>query len=327
MNIVQKPETNFDKKYYAGMERFEIVKINPTRKELNELYDKEPSENEEEIDYISNKEGKDIIRVAVYMKGIDTDRIVSESFFIKEDYRISDKDPDNVKHQYINTLCETSWADTEENLPLWFTKFLDKDRTTVLGDKVYRKATEGEGDFYEFVRNVMTKVNFYNKDTSVMFDRKKMLRGDFSQLNSFLANKDYCPQFVSLNYVKNTTTEDGSIKTYNQVYLKSVINPTLYSKYIAACDSFFKEKVADNDLMEELGLTVGTYEDVYGYVEKPRFILKNQYDQKAVDRFMKQAEGEYGCKGFYKFTPVFEYNEKMDVTATNTVISEAGSDY
>jgi hypothetical protein len=42
-------------------------------------------------------------------------------------------------------------------------------------------------------------------------------------------------------------TEDGSIKTYNQVYLKSVMNPTLYSKYIAACDSFFKEKVADNE--------------------------------------------------------------------------------
>mgnify|MGYP000240472844 CR=1 FL=1 len=75
---------------------------------------------------------------------------------------------------------EVGSLDYREKAPLAATKdmFLDKDKN-VIGKKEYRIAKEGEGDFYEFIRNVMKGVDFYNPKSIVLFDWKTTIRSQY----------------------------------------------------------------------------------------------------------------------------------------------------
>lgn len=320
MNLNERQEQ--ERKYYAGLELFEVIAVNPTTKQINEIYGKENSEEDKEVEYVDQKDGDDRVRITVFMRGQQTNRIHRESFFITNKPRVSDKG----SKQYINQICQSTWVDEESNLPEWFTKFYGKDRQTVVGEKTYRQAKEGEADFYNFVRGVLNKVAYNLVSTDVEFDFKKFLRGDFVQLNSTLTNKKYAGSFCALNFVR--TDANDSTKQYQQIYNKAILPANFYNKIEVGGMDYYNSYL--DQIKENPGEVPGiplTINDIYGYVPSFTDVKFKDFDAKVWKAFLDNVEGEYGCKGFYKICPVFEYDKAMDIAASNKVISSDGSDY
>jgi hypothetical protein len=55
--------------------------------------------------------------------------------------------------------------------------------------------------------------------------------------------------------------------------------------------------------------------------------FKNSYESSVWDRFVKAVDGEYGCKGFYKIAPAFDYNKSMDITAQSGSLTSTDASY
>jgi hypothetical protein len=325
MNIVDKKQSDFEKKYYAGLEKFKIIKVNPTLEEKCKLYDREPRENEKETDYVTIKENVDTVRISIYMEAIDTDRIVSKTFFIENNPSVS---RDGAKTQYINSVCQSTWVDSEENLPTWFTDHIDFKTKLSMGKKTYRVAKKGEVDLYEFFKNVtQTKVDYRNTEVNIDFKFVKLLRGEFNDINTYFTNPNYVPPFYSLNFIKNTLTPDGETKSNNEVYTKVIIPERLYNTYYSQIVHFYEEFLNDQDFLKSNDIVVPTITSVCGYLDNPNFIMKNEYDRKALEYIFNSTKGEYGCKGFFKLAPVFEYKANMDITSSNNVFSDSDTSY
>ncbi len=54
---------------------------------------------------------------------------------------------------------------------------------------------------------------------------------------------------------------------------------------------------------------------------------KKSKDLKPHERFVLNMSGEYGCKDYYTFTDLREYNPDDNLVASDKVISDDGSDY
>jgi hypothetical protein len=315
---------------YVGLEPLRVVAVNPTRAELNALYGKENSDEDKEIEYVSETEsGVDKIRISVYIKGLMSDKLYSKSFFLEDEGRMN---KDNTKYQYVNQVCQTAWSDIEDNLPGWFTKFTNKDKK-VVGDKSFRIAKKGEGDFYEFVRIALNKIDYYDLETQIEFNWKKMLKGNFDELNQFLTSEDFSDPFVMMSYIKDVPTEEGVVQ-YNELFTKSAISLTMYNEFVKATSKYYNEALEeikeDDELISKYGLEnieELTLSDIYGYVNTPLIRFKSEYSNKTFTRFLESLEGEYGCNGFYKVAPVFKYNVNMSITSSNKSISQDGDDY
>lgn len=337
MQITKKEPTegqSFEKKMYCGIERFELVAVNPTIKELNKLYDREDKDDDKELEYVTQTtDGDDKVKITIYLRSLDNHRITQKSFFITDKERMN-KNGD--KYQYINQVCGTTWVDSEKNLPEFFTKFLSKEKK-VLGDKSFRIAKEGEGDFYEFLRAIGNGINWFSEQTDIEFNFKKLLKEDFKQLQSVLLDKveNYFPPFAAISYIKTVPNDDGTNKEYNEIFTKAIIPMSLLSKLNLSFDSYYNqelEKIKSSDeLFSELGIEgikeTLTINDIYGYVAETSVALKTDYERKSWDRIITEINSEYGIKGFYKVCPVFEYKPSMNILATNTTLSTSGSDY
>lgn len=315
---------------YVGLEPLRVVAVNPTRQELNALYGKENSAEDKEIEYVSETEnGVDKIRISVYLKGLMSDKLHSKSFFLEDEQRMN---KDNTKYQYVNQVCQTAWSDSEENLADWFTKFTNKEKK-VVGDKAFRIAKKGEGDFYEFVRIVLNKVDYYDSEAQIEFNWKKMLKGNFDELNQFLTSEDYSDPFVMMAYIKDVQTDEGVVQ-YNELFTKSAITNTMYNEFVKASAKYYNEALeeikGDEELISKYGLEnidELKLSDIYGYVSTPQIRFKSEYANKTFNKFLESLEGEYGCNGFYKVAPVFKYNVNMSITSSNKSISQDGDDY
>lgn len=322
---------NYDKKMYCGLETFKIVDVNPSRKKLNEILGIEPKEDLQEIEYLSEtKEGDDKIKISLVLES--RQRFLIKNFYIVDKNR-NNKEGDKL--QYINQTCNTTWVDKEENLPEFFINFIDKNKNNI-GKKEYRVAKEGEAEFYEFIKSIGVGINWYSQSTNFEFNFKKLLKEDFSQLKTILLNDVHFPEFTALTYVKTVVVEEG-VKKYNEIFTKGVIPSYLLKGIFATCNkhynSLLNEIKEDDKLYDSLNINKEilrealTQDDIYGYVDSPNFKFTKDFEQKAFDRLLKEIEGEYGCKGFYKLSPVFEYNDKMETDFSDKSISSSGSDY
>ena len=325
MNIVDKKQSDFEKKYYAGLEKFKIIKVNPTLEEKCKLYDREPRENEKETDYVTIKENVDTVRISIYMEAIDTDRIVSKTFFIENTPCLT---KDGLKTQYINSVCESTWVDKEENLPEWFTNHIDFKTKLKIGKKSYRIAKKGEADLYEFFRALtQTKVDYRNPEVNIDFKFSKLLKGEFNEINTHFTNTNYVPPFYSLNFIKNSIGTDGETKTNTEVYTKVIIPERLYNAYYAQIVHFYEEFLNDQEFLKSNDIVVPTITSVCGYLDNPSYIMKDEYQRKSLNYIFDKTKGEYGCKGFFKLAPVFEYKPNMDITSSNNVFSDSDASY
>lgn len=277
----QRAEIGENKKY-VGFTSVEVRAINPTREELNTLLGRTPSDDDKEIEYLSeDQEGNKRVRLAFWLYSEKLDKFFSYSFNITNKER-TNKDGD--KNQYVNSVCATSWTDDPSNLPNWFTHFIDRKTNEELGEKEFRKALLGEEELATLLRTWLGRMSWSDPDSGVLIDTEPLFDGDVSELRDLIGG-NYDTPFIPLLGVR--TDENDSSKQYQSVYGKGFL-PNSMMKYIQNGFKFGSDK-------------------------------NGQYSKKIYDKFEEDVEGEYGFNSYFELVPATEYDASKDVaTSRNT---------
>ena len=194
---------------------------------------------------------------------------------------------DGSKKQYINSVGSCSWADDENNLPKWFT------------ERDVRVAYIGEEDLYNFMRTWLGNLDYRDAETTLQLDWSKLMKGNVKDLRDQI-NGEWCTNVVALATVK-TVEKDGDIKEYQGVYNKGFL-PAYTLKQFRLVD--FSSSTILKGLRE-----------------------KKSKDLKPHERFVLNVTGEYGCKEFYTFKDLAEYNADDNLVASDRVLEEDDSDF
>jgi hypothetical protein len=194
---------------------------------------------------------------------------------------------DGTKKQYINTVGSCSWADDENNLPKWFT------------EREVRVANVGEEDLYNFMRTWLGNLDYRDAETTLQLDWSKLMKGNVKDLRDQI-NGEWCTNVVALATVK-TVEKDGDIKEYQGIYNKGFL-PAYTLKQFRLVD--FSSSAILKGLRE-----------------------KKSKDLKPHERFVLNVTGEYGCKEFYTFKDLAEYNADDNLVASDRVLEEDDSDF
>ena len=194
---------------------------------------------------------------------------------------------DGSKKQYINSVGTCSWADDENNLPKWFT------------EREVRVAYVGEEDFYSFLRTWLGNLDLRDAESTLQLDWSKLMKGNVKDLRDQI-NGEWCTNVVALATVK-TVEKDGDIKEYQGVYTKGFL-PAYTLKQFRLVD--FSSSAILKGLRE-----------------------KKSKDLKPHERFVLNVTGEYGCKEFYTFKDLAEYNADDNLVASDRVLEEDDSDF
>ncbi len=194
---------------------------------------------------------------------------------------------DGTKKQYINNVGVCSWADEPANLPEWFTK------------RDYRVAFVGEEDLYNFLRTWLGNLDLRNAQSTLQLEWKKLMRGNVRDLKDQIGGEWATPTMF-LATVKTVEKEDG-LKEYQGVYNKAFLPGYSLKQF----------RVVDYSRAETL----------------KTLRAKKTKDLKPQERFVLNVTGEYGCKDFYTFKDIAEYNPGDNFVASDKVIAEDDADY
>jgi hypothetical protein len=209
----------------------------------------------------------------------------------KVSFFLEDKERENkdgTKKQYINSVGQCSWAADENDLAEWFTKGRD-----------YRVAYTGEEDLYNFMRTWLADLDYRDVDTVLQLEWKKLMRGNVKDLRDQI-NGEFAKSVVALATVI-VKERDGESKEYQGVYNKAFIGGY-------ALKQFRLVDYGNKKTQESLKS------------KKPK-------DLKTHEKFVVNVIGEYGCKDYYTFKDLQEYNPDDNLVASDSYISEDGGDY
>ena len=189
---------------------------------------------------------------------------------------------DKTKKQYINNIGSCSWADDPNNLPTWFAA------------RDYRVANVGEEELYNFMRTWLGDLDYRDAETTLQLDWTKMMKGNVKDLKAQV-NGEWCTNVVALATIKTVQKED-EIKEYQGVFNKGFL-PSYSLKL------FRLVNYSDQSILTNLR-------------------SKKSKDLKPHERFVINVTGEYGCKDFYTFKDLKEYNSDDNLVASDKVIAE-----
>lgn len=209
----------------------------------------------------------------------------------KTTFFLEDKERENkdgTKKQYINSIGMCSWAADENDLAEWFTK-----------DRDYRVAYTGEEDLYNFLRVWLGNLDYRSVETTLQLEWKKLMRGNVKDLKDQI-NGEWCNTVVSMATVI-TKERDGEAKEYQGVFNKAFIGGYAMKQFR---NIDYNNKRTQADLKNK----------------KPR-------DLKGHEKFVLNVAGEYGCKDYYIFSDIQEYNADDNLVASDDYISDDGADY
>jgi hypothetical protein len=215
---------------------------------------------------------------------------VKSSEKLKVNFYLEDKEKENkdqTKKQYINNVGTCSWADDPNNLPKWF------------ADREYRIAFVGEEELYNFLKTWLGELDYRDAETTLQLEWKKVMKGNLKDLKSQIGG-EYCTNFVSLATIKTVIKEDDT-KEYQSVYNKAFL-PSYTMKQFRLID-FSKQEVLS-------GLRA-----------------KKSKDLKPHERFVLNITGEYGCKDFYTFKDLKDYNPEDNLVSSDKPMSDDGDDF
>jgi hypothetical protein len=194
---------------------------------------------------------------------------------------------DQTKKQYINNIGRCTWADSPNNLPTWF-----KEREN-------RVAFVGEEDLYNFLRSWLSNIDFSSKKSTLQLEFNKLIKGNVKELKEQI-NGEWATNIVALATVSTQEKEDG-VKEFQNVYNKAFLPP--YSiKAFRLLD--YNSAVTVSALRQ-----------------------KGSKDLKPHERFVINVTGEYGCKDYYTFKELRDYNSDDNLVASDKVIAEDDSDF
>jgi len=253
----------------------------------------------EQFKDVLGMEIKEDSKATEYLSERDGNTVLRVDFWLEEvknqdkfkvSFFLEDKvreNKDGTKQQYINEIGMCSWADDPNNLPDWFS------------NRDYRQAYVGEEDLYNFLRTWLCELDYRHADTTLTLEWKKLMKGNVRDLKDQVGG-EWCGNVVACAIVI-TKDKDGEIKEYQGIYNRAFL-PAYSLKNFRLVDYSDRKIVA--------GLQA-----------------KKSKDLKPHERFVLNMTGEYGCKDYYTFTDLREYNPDDNLVASDKVISDDGSDY
>jgi hypothetical protein len=203
---------------------------------------------------------------------------------------IEDKEKENkdgTKKQYINNIGRCTWADSPNNLPTWF-----KEREN-------RVAYVGEEDFYNFLRSWLSNIDFSSNKSTLQLEFNKLIKGNVKEIKEQI-NGEWANNIVALATISTQEKEDG-IKEFQNVYSKAFLPPYSIKSF----------RLVDYNRPA----TVSALRQ------------KSSKELKPHERFVLNVVSEYGCKDYYTFKELKEYNPEDNLVASNKVMEDDDSDY
>lgn len=194
---------------------------------------------------------------------------------------------DQTKKQYINNIGRCTWADSPNNLPTWF-----KEREN-------RVSFVGEEDLYNFLRSWLSNIDFSSKKSTLQLEFNKLIKGNVKELKEQI-NGEWATNIVALATVSSKETEDGT-KEYQAIYSKAFLPPYSIKAF----------RLIDYNKAEAISA----------------LRQKSQKELKPHERFVLNVVGEYGCKDFFTFKELKEYNSEDNLVSSDKVIAEDDGDY
>jgi len=203
---------------------------------------------------------------------------------------IENKEKENkdlTKKQYINNIGRCTWADSPNNLPPWF-----KEREN-------RVSFVGEEDLYNFLRSWLSNIDFSSKKSTLQLEFNKLIKGNVKELKDEI-NGEWATNIVALATVSSKETADGT-KEYQAIYNKAFLPPYSIKAF----------RLIDYNKAEAISA----------------LRQKSQKELKPHERFVLNVVGEYGCKDFFTFKELKDYNSEDNLVASDKVIAEDDSDF
>ena len=194
---------------------------------------------------------------------------------------------DQTKKQYINAVGMCSWADDPNNLYEWFTK------------REYRPAFIGEEDLYNFLRTWLGNLDLRDAESTLQIEWKKLMNGNVRDIKQLIGG-EFVTNVVALATVKSVIKDDET-KEYQAVYNKAFL-PAYTLKQFRLLD------YSSNGTISTLR-------------------AKKSKDLKPHERFVLNVTGEYGCKDYYTFKDLRDYNSDDNLVASDKVIADDDSDF
>ena len=194
---------------------------------------------------------------------------------------------DQTKKQYINNIGRCTWADSPNNLPTWF-----KEREN-------RVAFVGEEDLFNFLRSWLSNINFSSEKSILQLEFNKLIKGNVKELKEQI-NGEWATNIVALATVTSKETPDGT-KEYQAIYSKAFLPPYSIKAF----------RLIDYNKAEAISA----------------LRQKSQKELKPHERFVLNVVGEYGCKDFFTFKELKEYNSEDNLVSSDKVIAEDDGDY
>lgn len=233
-------------KLYKGMAAFNIIAVNPTKKELEELQGRD-IENEPEYKS-KNDDGVDIIRVTFYAKtnpeakinnGIEL--MLPISFILTKADRVGQT---SGKTQVIDKYGRTAWATSEDLASKAIPQYASGPANI---SKDYRPAYQGEEYLINFLKdwlNIPAPANFKDgkwvmksnpEDSEVSLDMEALFKGNVTELQELIK---LAPAYLVKAAVGIRTTDEG--KQYQAVFTRKFAKNAVtdYSKIDAAITEF-----------------------------------------------------------------------------------------
>jgi hypothetical protein len=193
---------------------------------------------------------------------------------------------DGTKKQYINNIGNCAWADDPNNLPEWFVK------------REYRVAYSGEEDLYTFMRTWLSELDYRHADTTLMLEWKKLMKGNVKDIKDQI-NGEWSNNVGALATIITRQKEDEVVE-YQNVYNKGFLSP--YSLKNFKLVDYSSTKIIE-------GLRA-----------------KKSKDLKPHERFVLNITGEYGCKDYYTFKELAEYDSSDNLAASDETLSKGDDD-
>lgn len=291
--------------------------VNPTLDELQKM----GIDIEEEPEYTKEKDGVDMARIEFWMEEVKTGYKYKRVFFLENTVsetkpREGDDEDEFVKKvQYINQVGDSAWAENKKDLPERFTKFRRKDKKNegeyeIYGEKVFRVAKRGEGDLMNFIKMWMSGLDYYDVETNILLDLKKIFNGNFKeikeQVNGEFTTLDFGgvekpSTIVDLLEVKTIEGEDGP-KEYQSVWRRPVAG--WHIKAIRNT-KFSKENIAK------------WLKEGKSKINPKGVRWLKDYEKVAVEI----STGEYKSKNFYSLELMHEYNSSENFVAKQGTVA------
>lgn len=304
-----------DRKLFVGWAESKIIAVNPTKDE----FEKMGIELEEEPVYSKDKDGEEVTWIDFWEEEIKTGYKYKRTFFLQDvpaKSKPKEGQTDFVeKTQYVNQVGDSTWVENKKELKEGFTKFRKKDKKNegeyeIYGDKISRIAKRGEGDLMAFVKMWMAGMDYYDVDTNILLDMKKIFNGNFKELKEQINGqftlierngKEYPTTVVDVLEVKTVSGEEGT-KEYQAVHRRAV--PGWHMKAIRNT-KFSKENIAK---WAKEGKSKSNPSGT-------RWL--KDYEKVAVEMSL----GDYKSKNFYSLEPMHEYNPDENFVASGQAVT------